>query len=278
MSYSKRDLIKKFERIMFENEIDNIDGTKWYNRYTGDCLVINSTLIDENGDMEYTVTDKNGNRKNIKAEMLNDYIQSDEPLIIPRHPEPRQLNLKDLGDDSITSDNTAKHIGSSSEHQFTGVHENLFEKPFWNDNTPWIGPVVLGSPNFDAMMKLEPKSPNQDIIERALKKASKPSIKNSYTWEDFPRKEVDMLIDIMDVPEEEIVEYLTSDRYINECIGDIRNELKEFIKCSVLRKKRIDRIQELVSTQQDVQTTEDTVETVFDEVEQKPLFEDGDGR
>lgn len=260
---------------MFENEIDNIDGTKWYNRYTGDCLVINSTLIDENGDMEYTVTDKNGNRKNIKAEQLNDYIQSDEPLHIPQRPEPRQLNLRDLGDDTIT--NNTKHIAPALEHQSTGVHENLFEQPFWSNNTPWTGPIVLGSPDFDAMMKLEPKSPNQDIIERALKKASKPSVKNSYNWDDFPRKEVDMLIDIMDVPEEEIIEYLTSDMYINECIGDIRNELKEFIKCSVLRKKRIDRIQELVSTQ-DTQNAEDSVETVFDEVEQKPLFEDGDGR
>lgn len=258
---------------MFENDINNIEGTKWYNRYNGDCLVINSTLIDENGDMEYTVTDKNGNRKNIKAEMLNDYIQSDEPLPIQQRPEPIQLNLKDLGDDTVT--NSTTHIPPGLEHQFTGVHQNLFEQPFWNDNTPWKGPVVLGSPNFDATQKPEFKSPNQDIIERALKKASKPSIKNSYNWEDFPRKEVDMLIDIMDVPEEEIVEYLTSDRYINECIGDIRNELKEFIKCSVIRKKRIDRIQEMVSTQQDVQTTEDTVEIYsFDEVEQKPLFED----
>lgn len=263
---------------MFENEIDNIDGTKWYNRYNGDCLIINSTLIDENGDMEYTVTDKNGNRKNIKADVLNDYIQSDEPLPIQQRPEPRQLNLKDLGDDSIT--NSTKHIAPGIEHQFTGTHQNLFEQPFRTDTNFWgETPIVLGSPDFDAMMlRTEPKLPNQDIIERALKKASKPSIKNSYNWDDFPRKEVDMLIDIMDVPEEEIIEYLTSDRYINECIGDIRNELKEFIKCSVLRKKRIDRIQELVSTQQDVQTPEDTVETVFDEVEQKPLFEDGDGR
>ena len=253
---------------MFENEIDNIDGTKWYNRYNGDCLIINSTLIDENGDMEYTVTDKNGNRKNIKAEMLNDYIQSDEPLPIPQRPEPRQLNLKDLGDDSIT--NSTKHIAPGLEHQFTGVHENLFEQPFWDDK-----PIVLGSPDFNDTWKPEHKSPNYDIIERALKKASKPSIKNSYQWEDFPRKEVEMLKDILDVPEEEIVEYLTSDRYINECIGDIRNELKEFIKCSLLKSKRIARIQEMVSTQQDVQTTEDTVESVFDEVEQKPLFEDG---
>ena len=257
---------------MFENEIDNIDGTKWYNRYNGDCLIINSTLIDENGDMEYTVTDKNGNRKNIKAEVLNDYIQSDEPLQIPRRPEPKQLNLRDLGDEMIT--NSTKHIAPGLDHQSTGVHENLFDRPFWTDNTPWTGPIVLGSPNVGDTWKPEHKSPNQDIIERALKKASKPSIKNSYQWEDFPRKEVEMLQDIMDVPEEEIVEYLTSDMYINECIGDIRNELKEFIKCSLLKGKRIARIQELVSTQQEVQTTEDTVETALEEVEQKPLFED----
>ena len=251
---------------MFENEIDNIDGTKWYNRYNGDCLIINSTLIDENGDMEYTVTDKGGNRKNIKAEVLNDYIQSDEPLHIPQRPEPRHLNLKDLSDDSIT--NSTKHIAPGLEHQFTGVHENLFEQPFWNDK-----PIVLGSPDFGDTWKLEPKSPNQDIIERALKKASKPSIKNSYNWDDFPTKELGMLIDIMDVPEEEVIEYLTSDRYINECIGDIRNELKEFIKCSLMKVKRIARIQELVATQ-DSQTTEDAVDEVLEEVEQKPLFED----
>lgn len=264
---------------MFENEIDNIDGTKWYNRYTGDCLVINSTLIDENGDMEYTVTDNNGNRKNIKAEQLNDYIQSDEPLHIPQRPEPRQLNLRDLGDDTIT--NSTKHIAPGLEHQFTGVHENLFEQPFRTD-THFGGetPIFLGSTDVgdtwkpEQLVWSEPKSPNQDIIERALKKASKPSVKNSYTWEDFPTKEVGMLIDIMDVPEEEIVEYLTSDRYINECIGDIRNELKEFIKCSLLKGKRISRIQELIS-KQEAQTTEGIVETVFDEVEQKPLFEDG---
>lgn len=263
---------------MFENEIDNIDGTKWYNRYNGDCLIINSTLIDENGDMEYTVTDKNGNRKNIKAEVLNDYIQSDEPLMIPRRPEPRQLNLKDLGDESIT--NSTKHIAPGIEHQFTGVHQNLFEQPFrtdtafWSEHNSWgETPTGLGYPDFDAMMRTEPKTPNQDIIERALKKASKPSIKNSYTWEDFPTKEVGMLIDIMDVPEEEIIEYLTSDRYINECIGDIRDELKEFIKCSLMKVKRIARIQELVATQ-DTQNAEDSVEEVSEVVEQKPLFED----
>lgn len=257
---------------MFENEIDNIEGTKWYNRYTGDCLVINSTLIDENGDMEYTVTDKGGNRKNIKAEVLNDYIQSDEPLHIPQRPEPRQLNLRDLGDETIT--NSSKHIAPGIEHQFTGVHQNLFEQTFRTDTNFWgETPIVLGSPNVGDTWKIEPKSPNQDIIERALKKASKPSIKNSYNWEDFPSKEISMLIDIMDVPEEEIIEYLTSDRYINECIGDIRNELKEFIKCSLMKIKRIARIQELVATQDT--KSEDAVDEVLEEVEQKPLFEDG---
>lgn len=250
--------------------MDSIQGTTWYHSRTGDKLTVREVIMDMDGSMQYIV-DSDSGRRTIDAHILNEYIQSDEPIHIPQHPEPRQLNLRDLGDDSITND--TKHIAPGLEHKFTGTHQNLFEQPFWNDNTPWKGPVVLGSPDFDAIMITEPKSPNQDIIERALKKSSKPSIKNSYQWEDFPRKEVDMLIDIMDVPEEEIVEYLTSDRYINECVGDIRNELKEFIKCSVIRKKRIDRIQELVSTP-DVGNTEDSLEPVFNEVKQKSLFGD----
>lgn len=255
---------------MYDNLFDSIQGTTWYHRYNGDKIVVKEIIMDMDGTMQYIV-DCNGGRKTIDANILNDYIQSDEPLPIPQRPEPRQLNLKDLGDDTITND--TKHIAPALEHQSTGVHQNLFEQPYWNDNTPWDGPIVLGSPKVGDTWKPEHKSPNKDIIERALKKASKPSVKNSYQWEDFPRKEVDMLIDIMDVPEEEIVEYLTSDVYISECIGDIRNELKEFIKCSLLKNKRIAKIQELVSTQ-DVKNTEDTLETVFDDVKQKSLFED----
>ena len=201
---------------MYDNLFDSIQGTTWYHRTNGDKIIVKEILMDMGGTMQYVVETPNGGRRTIDASVLNDYIQSSEPLNIPtmdaRSSQPK-IEFGEFFDKTMVVDKPSK--------------------PFPLPTTR----IDVG--NLSELNTKEPsKTPNWDIIQRALKKCSVPRVENKYVWEDFPRKEIDMLVDIMDIGEEEIITYLTSEAFIKQCIGNIHDDLRDFIRCKVKREEQ----------------------------------------
>lgn len=212
--------------------LDSVQGTTWYHRTNGDKITVREVIFDMDGSMQYIIDTGNGGRKTIDASVLNDYIQSDKPLNLPKHmPPPQKIKIGDL--EGRPNDGTAQKI------MLDGLDDNDFEYTNFRENTPTrfegmgIDQPTIPRPQLKLDMLTSAPSSNWSIIERALKKTEMPTIENKYVWENYPQKEIDMLIDILDVPQDDIIEYLTSDSFINKCIGDIRENLKDFIKCKV---------------------------------------------
>lgn len=225
--------------------LDSVQGTTWYHRTNGDKITVREVIFDMDGSMQYIIDTGNGGRKTIDAGVLNDYIQSDKPLNIPkRMPPTKKIKIEDLEEKPKDGDYQANFNGSSQKIMLDGLDDNDFEYTNFRDNAPTrfegmgIDQPKMPLPNFNFKNDVPAPVPvaNKSIIERALKKTTMPTIENKYVWENYPQKEIEMLIDILDVPQEDIIEYLTSDSFIDKCIGDIRENLKDFIKCKICDK------------------------------------------
>lgn len=228
---------------MYDNLFDSIQGTTWYHRYNGDRIVVKEILMDMGGTMQYVVETSNGGRRTIDATVLNDYIQSSTPINPSDISHPKQkIEFGEFYDSTMMVDNDNK------------------KEPFKLPTTR----IDVGNLSELTPTKTEqPKTSNWDIIHRALKRCSVPRVENKYIWDDFPQKEIDMLVDIMDISENEIQEYLTSEVFIDECVGDIREDLRDFIRCKI---KRVD----VTTTQNNVDNT--PVEVLNTETDQNEIF------
>lgn len=246
--------------------LDSVQGTTWYHRTNGDKITVREVIFDMDGSMQYIIDTGNGGRKTIDASVLNDYIQSDKPLNIPKRMPPTQkIKIDDLEERDNNGSNSSN--GSPQKIMLDGLEDNDFEYTNFGNNKPiqfegmGIDQPKMPLPKFKIDVPAPAPVSNQSIIERALKKASMPTIENKYIWSNYPQKEIEMLIDILDVPQDDIVEYLTSDEFIDKCIGDIRKELKDFIKCKILSKICVESTSNVQSDYQaDVETVNDDCE------------------
>ena len=76
-----------------------------------------------------------------------------------------------------------------------------------NDADPWVG---VEAPTMQ-IVPHTPISNNSAIIEKALSKTEMPQFTINFSWPNYPKRELEMLTDIMEVPMEEIVQH-----YINK--------------------------------------------------------------
>lgn len=219
--------------------LDSVQGTTWYHRTNGDKITVREVIFDMDGSMQYIIDTGNGGRKTIDASVLNDYIQSDKPLNLPKLMPPTQkIKFDDFEDKNNDGSYQANFDGTAQKIMLDGLEDNNGEYTNFRDPAPTrfedmgIEPK-MPLPKFKIDVPAPAPASNVSIIERALKKAAMPTIENKYIWINYPQKEIEMLIDILDVPQDDIIEYLTSDEFIDKCIGDIRKELKDFIKCKI---------------------------------------------
>lgn len=219
--------------------LDSVQGTTWYHRTNGDKITVREVIFDMDGSMQYIIDTGNGGRKTIDASVLNDYIQSDKPLNLSKHMPPTQkIRFDDLEEKNSDDSYQANFSGTAQKIMLDGLEGTDFPYTNFRDTaaTRFEGMGVepkMPLPDFKIDVPATVPASNRSIIERALKKTAIPTVENKYIWVNYPQKEIEMLIDILDVPQDDIIEYLTSDEFIDKCIGDIRKELKEFIKCKI---------------------------------------------
>lgn len=241
---------------MYDNLFDSIQGTTWYHRYNGDKIVVKDIIMDMDGTMQYVIETPKGGRSTVDSSFLNDYIQSDAPINTPAEaPRPQtKINFGEFFDPSMIVEK----------------EPNKFILPTTRID---VGNLSELTPNTQTAVEVQTTTicDNYDIIHRALKKCSVPKVENKYIWDDFPQREIDMLVDIMDVSEEEIEEYLTSEDFIDECIGDIREDLRDFIRCKIRREDRVQKITSIIEGASEKRIAEVIAEIAV-EADQKEIF------
>lgn len=188
----------------------DIVGKRWYSTKTNDSFVVKDVLMDESGGLSFFTTDN----RTIDSSQLGNYIQSDTPINnIPKQQPKLDIDLSKLDADTPIT--------------VVNEDEDILNTPISSNQSPWVSPPIT----------IERKEEKIDeeimIIEKALKKIEFPQVCCSFTWNEFPKKELSMLLEIMEIPMEKVLDYICKKAFTDKIISEITEQGKEYINCRV---------------------------------------------
>lgn len=199
--------MNNYDAMIFSGETPVMSGT-WYNPETGDSFTVADTFFQDN---QYLVKTTDG--RMLDYNIIQNYIKSDTPIPKPSEKPTKESLPKEVSD--ILDNNS-------------GQNEDILP-----DDLELIRPRSLGNLN-DTHTKPQPVaqtgSPFDMIIERALSKKSQPLLSTVVNWEDFPKKEIELLINVLDIDVNDVIKWYISQIDLSKIENIIANELTETIK------------------------------------------------
>jgi hypothetical protein len=75
----------------------------------------------------------------------------------------------------------------------------------------------------------EPVNMNTAIIEKALKNTTKPQFNVTVNWMDYPERQIEMLKDVMDIPEEDILDWYLDNIEMLEIVEAVKEGIRNRI-------------------------------------------------
>ena len=216
--------------MMFGGEGPVMQGT-WYDPNTGDAFTVRDSFFEDN---QYTVTTTDG--RYLSYNQLQNYIQTD-------------MKLEDLKKMKLEKQNAVKEelpaevanlIADNGGDPYAGMMTP--EDMMIGNNKPNLGnlyradlPVQqtsIGNVYVDTYDAGKGQSMNEAIIEKALKNAEKPEFNVDVIWDNFPLKQIEMLKDIMEIPEDEIIDWYLDNIEMIEVVDALKTAIRSKILCS----------------------------------------------
>lgn len=188
----------------------DIVGKRWYSTKSNDSFVVKDVLMDESGNLSFFTTDN----RTIDSSQLANYIQSDVPINnIPKQQPRVDVDLTKLDTDTPIT--------------IVNEDESILNTPICSNQSSWASsPIIIDK-------KEEKIDEETMIIEKALKKIEFPQVCCSFTWNEFPKKELSMLLEIMEIPIEKVLDYICKKAFTDKVISEITEQGKEYINCRV---------------------------------------------
>lgn len=190
--------------IMFGTGGPMMTGT-WYNPTTGDSFTVRDSFFENN---QYVVSTTDG--RVLSYDVIQNYVQSDKPIEMPKKPQQETLP-SEVSD--LIADDTVVEEDLFVDTDIYGVPSHT-PTSLGNLNTPKSAPVL---------------TTNEGIIAKALGKASKPEVVADIKWNDFPKKQIEMLSEIMEIDTKEIVEWYTDQLDTMDIAIAIHNSIVSYI-------------------------------------------------
>lgn len=218
--------------MMFGGEGPIMTGT-WYNPNTGDAFTVRDSFFEDN---QYVVTTTDG--RYLYYNQLQNYIQTDMKL----------EDLKKMKSENTTTKKTElpPEVASLIEENGGDPYASMLtnEDLLIGNNTPQLGNLyndnnILARTQrpFDTvkektvMQTPSPTTMNEAIIEKALKNAPKPEITVDVAWDVFPEKQIEMLKDVMEIPEDEIIMWYLDNIDMMELVDALKTAIRYRILC-----------------------------------------------
>lgn len=194
----------------------NMTGT-WFNPRTHDMVTVRDVYFQDN---QPIVMSSDG--RQIPYSVFSEYVQapldSNGKPVIPNTSTPP----------TAQASNPAPNRSILTEGLTDNISNDLLDDPLFQVSTT---PQQPQQEQPTAAVK-EPSSPNRSIIDKALKHCSIPSAKVSFTWQNFPKKQLSALTDVMEVSVDEIVEYLYGE-VMSTIHDDIATLFKDYVKAKI---------------------------------------------
>lgn len=247
--------------MMFGGEGPVMKGT-WYNPANGDVFTVRDSFFEDNN---YIVATTDG--RYLRYEQLQNYTQSDMPANelkavlaqnSKKHEEEIPSEIKNLLEDSddpyseymIPDDMVQpRSLGNISDTRHIAPAVAHQSAPLGNINTP--------------------VNMNTAIIEKALKNAPKPEFVVNVYWESYPSKQIEMLKDVMEIPQEEILDWYLANIDMKDVIDAIKVGISNRILGEefVVLDTNIKELTELQYVEPVVKEAEEIITTLSTEVE-----------
>lgn len=182
-----------------------MSGT-WYNPKTGDSFTVMDSFFENN---QYMVKTTDG--RVLEYNLLQNYVQSDSPI-----PPMNKSNVDNELPASVLSELATDDFVPTLPREALGT----------------TTPTNLGNINTPAVES------NKGIIGKALGKCSKPEVVANITWDDFPKRQIEMLSEIMEIDVKEIVEWYTNQLDTTEIAIAIHNSIVRYINDQLYSKAK----------------------------------------
>ena len=197
--------------VIFNGEGPIMSGT-WYNPSNGDSFTVADSFFQDN---QYIVKTTDG--RMLEYNFIQHYIKSDKPIEAQTpKPAPKLGNLKES---NPLPKEVTELLDDSNDFQNNIIESDL--------------DIIMGKPVQQPMIKQ--LSPDNIIIEKALSKKSNPEVDCFINWDVFPTKEIELLIDVMDVDIKDILEYYTNKLDLNAIKESIKNNLELYINSKLCK-------------------------------------------
>lgn len=194
--------------IIFGTQGPVMSGT-WYNPATGDSFTVMDSFFENN---QYVV--KTTDNRILSYDVIQNYVQSDKPIAMPKK---QQDELPAEVANLIAEDTIFEEDGLFVDTDIYGINNPL---------TPSLGNINKPLPYG---VKDETPSFNVGVIKKALDKYTRPQVDCSIAWDNFPKKEIQMLNEIMEIDTKEIVEWYASQLDTTEIAIAIHNSIVSYI-------------------------------------------------
>jgi hypothetical protein len=214
--------------MMFGGEGPIMQGT-WYNPSTGDAFTVHDSFFEDN---QYTVTTTDG--RYLSYNQLQNYIQTDMKLEdLKKMRSEKQNDIKE----QLPAEVANLIEGSDDPYATLMTPEDMMignNKPnlgnLYKDDLP-VQHTPVGDVYVDTYYAGKGQSMNEAIIEKALKNAAKPEFNVDVIWDNFPLKQIEMLKDIMEIPEDEIIDWYLDNIEMIEVVDALKTAIRSKILC-----------------------------------------------
>ena len=201
--------------MTFGTEGPIMEGT-WYNTQTGDSFTVQNSFFEDN---EFIVQTTDG--RILRYNQIQNYIKSDKPIEMPTKQQITQQESLPAEVAGLLEDSYQDMILPEDMAMISGVPSSLGNLNSNNSNNSFIQ-----NPGTPVTYATES---NYNIISKALSKRDLPNFQVEIDWKSCPLKEMNMLMDLMDVEESEIIEWYLSQVDVETTTYMIKEVLKDFI-------------------------------------------------
>lgn len=183
----------------------------WVNPQTGDKFNAVDTFFEDNN-----LLIKTSDGRLLNYNQIKNYIQTDRPesFTTPQKSKSQHVNEEIPAEILAEIDN-----GEGGEDSLLISDDNIYGTPTKLSSGGELG-NIYNEPVKASVIK------DFDIIDRALNSKTMPDFGFDVWWKDFPKREMEMLIEVLQIPESEIIDY-----YINKIVlTEVKDHLAKCIK------------------------------------------------
>ena len=216
--------MNSYDAMIFSGETPMMSGT-WYNPQTGDSFTVADAFFQDN---QYLVKTIDG--RILDYNIIKNYIKSDKPIPTQKKRVNEQLPKE-------VSNILLKDSSNLNSPMNDALQNDLLQNDLLPEDMDLIKPRSLGNLNVPTSAPIndpintpaQPHNPFGVIIDRALAKKDQPLLDVKVNWENFPRKEIELLTSVLDLSIDEIIQWYISQIDMSQIESIVAKTLTETI-------------------------------------------------